>query len=73
LAALADYVVQVAQVVCEVDDERLIAAWKQFARSNPAFIMLLEARAISYWNAYYRTEEYANYPPYRYLEALSGR
>ncbi|UXI65784.1 hypothetical protein [Tahibacter amnicola] len=65
LALLGDYVVEVANAAIPIVahwDSRAMAA---FARDNDAFVKVTKARAVSYWNCYYRRRWpcLADYPP----------
>ena len=75
LLALADYVIEISElpITCSSQTKKRM---KQFAKANPEFVNLIEAKAISYWNEYYRNQyvKYSNYPPYAFLQSLkTGR
>jgi len=70
--ALADYVIQVANVVA--NEPKLKDPLSKFAQENPGLYKLTLARAISYWNLNQHEgvsyESYRVFPPYRMLKSL---
>jgi hypothetical protein len=67
-----EYVVQIIEHMCENVDLMPLDRYRQFAADNPAFIDLTKARAISYWDCYYRREfpQFGDYPAFQFLNAL---
>jgi hypothetical protein len=59
---LGEYVLEIVADIAErierdfVNGSCLLEALSQFARENPAFVTLTEARARSFWAEYYRRE-----------------
>jgi len=67
-----EYVVEIA-----IDLEKALSqldrdVYAGFVRENRTFVRLMKARAVSYWDRYYRSEysDYRNYPGFAFLQRL---
>jgi len=65
---LGEYVAEIAEDIRLALPSQDRSAWRAFVRENRAFMRLLKARAVSYWNVYYR----ADYPQRRDFPGLAA-
>lgn len=69
--SLSDYAIQVSSIIA-LDDE-IVADLRKLSRLNPEQYRLLEARATSYWNAYYREKfRKEEYPALEIINKIKG-
>ena len=67
-----EYVVQIIEQMYANVDLMPLDCYARFAADNPGFIDLTKARAISYWDCYYRRDfpQFGHYPGFQFLNAL---
>jgi hypothetical protein len=70
---LGEYVIEIVQLIEASLPEFMVAEYAMFLDENPKFFRLTRARAISYWNAYYRERfpRLEDYPAERLLRHLA--
>jgi hypothetical protein len=71
LQPCGEYVIEIGYDISEyvssslLRDPSMLDAYRRFWRDNPEFVALTYARAVSYWDAYYRrTLTLSEYPPH---------
>jgi hypothetical protein len=71
-ALLGDYVVEIADVICDAIPGFDQALYADFVRENRTAVRTLRAQATSYWAAYYRDRcpEKRDYPALRALHEM---
>lgn len=72
---LGEYVVEVILPIERLLCDGVGAQYRDFVTENPAYMLTLGKRAVSYWDCYYR-RQFANkddYPGLRALAALNGK
>lgn len=71
-ALLGDYVVEIADVICDAIPGFDQALYANFVRENRTAVRALRAQATSYWAAYYRDRfpEKRDYPALRALHEM---
>lgn len=71
---LGDYVIEVAEVICDGLPGLDQALYGSFVRENRTAVRTIQARAISYWNAYYRDRfpEKRDYPSLKALHQIES-
>jgi len=54
--SLSDYVIEISSII-KPNDEDIIHAFQKLSELNPEQHRLIRARAVSYWNEYYRYKD----------------
>lgn len=70
LAVISEYVVEIGKVVADRVDLLSRETYSAFAVENPEFIERTRSRIVTYWDYYYRSMPFEEYPAYRVLSAM---
>lgn len=70
VALLGDYVIEITEIASAAVKQMNPVALAALARDNPSFIATTKARAISYWDCYYRSRDYRRHFDYPAVLAL---
>ena len=71
---LGEYVIEVIAPIERMLQEGVRPAFREFVAENPAYMVTLEKRAISYWDCYYRRRfpNKSDYPGLRAIATLNA-
>lgn len=72
LQLVGEYVLEIIELIDRHISDLDISVCKRFANENKKFVALTRARAISYWDCYYRRQNWKirNYTAFRVMDML---